>query len=112
MNYEDAKKYAQKAIGRVVQITGENIEEKTGRSCHLTVICLVEPSEGDKQEVMTASSMRGGDLAVLLAECASKVLVKNDERLYQLAKSINHEAGFPWTDPRTGETFEAPEAPK
>jgi predicted solute-binding protein len=28
--------------------------------------------------------------------------------LYDIAKELCHEQGMPWTDPRTGETFEPP----
>jgi hypothetical protein len=31
--------------------------------------------------------------------------MREDPRLYEIAKRITLQAGYPWTDPRTGETF-------
>jgi hypothetical protein len=37
---------------------------------------------------------------------------KENAKLYEVAKKLNHEFGFPWTDPRTGITYQPPESKK
>jgi exoribonuclease II len=37
---------------------------------------------------------------------------RRKEKLYGVARAINHEFGFDWTDPRTGRTYPAPEKAK
>jgi hypothetical protein len=32
--------------------------------------------------------------------------------LYDIARQVNHDFGFPWTDPRTGVTYPPPKRPK
>jgi hypothetical protein len=34
--------------------------------------------------------------------------VEQHNRLYDIAKQVSHQSGFPWTDPRTGITHQPP----
>ena len=58
----------------------------------------------------------GGGTLLIRGQMGGQLVVgvsppNGPQNLYEVARDINHELGLPWTDPRTGVTYEPPPKP-
>ena len=94
---DDALKYSDFDPVSLGRIKGWRVETGIGKDDRLDV--LVRFFDGG------ALVLRGEMGGTLTLDVRGPNAPRN---LYEVARSLNHEMGLPWTDPRTGRVYEPP----